>query len=359
MAKHRKTIEERVGLARQLYAMTNTRPLLGFFCGSEYPLHRYSASRTLPGTRPLVPDDFPVAPYVENACMLFEEHEKCGGDLIYAASAFWGIPWIEAAVGCPIVADHETGSISSRHPAGFEGGFSIPEFSPENGWVRKLGEFLDAIAKASQGRFPLATTRLRGVSDLLTAIWGSENLIFRMMENPEVVKRYAEQLSDWIIRIAEYQIEKIPEFHGGIGSFYYHLWAPRGTVWLQEDATALLSPGLCKGFIAPHFSRICESLENAIVHIHPSGFVPWEMFLSAPLKLYELHLDEGGASAKKLVERYRTILGKSPLLIWGRLSEEDLKVVFQELSPRGVAVMTVVSSPEEAAEIYGKWCGGR
>ena len=355
MPPYKKSIEERVDQFKRLYTMANPRPLLGFFCESEYPLHRYPASKSLPEGRSLTPEDFPVAPYVEDSCRLFEQHEQCGGDFIYAASAFWGIPWIEAAIGCPIVADHTTGSISSRHPDVSSESIKIPEYSDDNPWVRKMGEFLEDLSSNSRGRFPLGTTRLRGVSDLLTALFGTESLVFQMMENPRSIAETAEKLADWIIRIAQYQIERIPEYHGGIGSFYYHLWAPRGTVWLQEDATALLSPKLCSTFIAPHFGNICDSLENVILHVHPSGFVPWDMFLSAPLRLCEMHIDEGGANAKNLLEQYKEVLKKMPLLIWGRLSDEDFETIFCRLPPQGVAVMAVVSSPEEAEQIGKKW----
>ena len=87
-----KSIEERVALFRQYYAKENERPLLGFFCGSEYPLHRYPASRSLPEDRPLTPDDFLIEPYLDDCDALFEHHEACGGDFIWAGSAFWGIP---------------------------------------------------------------------------------------------------------------------------------------------------------------------------------------------------------------------------------------------------------------------------
>jgi len=350
----KKSIEERVDQFRHLYAMDNAKPLLGFFCGSEYPLRRYPASQSLPEGRSLTPEDFPVAPYVEDSCRLFEQHEQCGGDFIYAASAFWGIPWIEAAIGCPIVADHITGSISSRLPAVSTERIEIPEYSDDNPWVRKMGEFLEGLSSSSQGRFPLGTTRLRGVSDLLTALFGTESLIFQMMENPGMIAKTAEKLADWIIRISQYQVERIPEYHGGIGSFYYHLWAPRGTVCLQEDATALLSPRLCRTFIAPNFGKICDSLENVILHVHPSGFVPWDMFLSAPLRLCEMHIDAGGANAQNLLERYKEVLNKMPLLIWGRLSEEDFETIWGRLQPQGIAVMAVVSSPEEAEQIWRK-----
>ena len=53
-------IGERVTRFRQFYARANDRPLLGFFVGSDYPLHRYPCSRSLPEDRPLAPEDFPV-----------------------------------------------------------------------------------------------------------------------------------------------------------------------------------------------------------------------------------------------------------------------------------------------------------
>ncbi len=104
----------------------NDRPLFGFYVRSEYRLFRYPATRSLPDDRPLTPDDFDVAPYLDDCDQLFAEHEACGGDFIWSASAYWGIPWLEAALGCPIIADHNTGSIRSETPAAFSGPESIP-----------------------------------------------------------------------------------------------------------------------------------------------------------------------------------------------------------------------------------------
>ena len=73
-------IQERIERFRCYYARTNNRPLLGFFAGSEYPLRRYAASNALPAGLPLEPDDFDVAPYLDDCDRLFEAHEACGGD---------------------------------------------------------------------------------------------------------------------------------------------------------------------------------------------------------------------------------------------------------------------------------------
>ena len=91
-------LEERVARFRSFYQRANERPLLGFFVGSEYPLRRYRASDSLPSDRPLAPEDFAVGPYLDDCERLFNLHEACGGDFIWSAGAFWGIPWLEAAL---------------------------------------------------------------------------------------------------------------------------------------------------------------------------------------------------------------------------------------------------------------------
>ncbi len=53
-----KSINERVALWRQFYARKNESPLFGFFVGSEYPVARYDAAKSLPEGRALVLSDF-------------------------------------------------------------------------------------------------------------------------------------------------------------------------------------------------------------------------------------------------------------------------------------------------------------
>ena len=146
-----------------------------FLLGQRISFAPLSSVAGLPVNRALVPEDFPVDDYVRDSQQLFERHEACGGDFIWSGSAFWGIPWLEAALGCPIIADHTTGSISSRKPASFVGPGSIPSFSTENPWVVKTREFLEKLAEGSGGRWPIGTTRMRGIADLLMALYGVKN----------------------------------------------------------------------------------------------------------------------------------------------------------------------------------------
>lgn len=357
MTQLNKTIEERVALFKQYYAMENQRPLLGFFYGSEYPLHRYPASTSLPEDRPLKPDDFVVEPYLNDCDKLFEQHEQCGGDFIWSGSCFWGIPWLEASLGCEIIASHDTGSIHSEPPKNFPGADAIPAFDANDPWMQKSVEFLDKMSHRSGGRWPLATTRMRGISDLLAALYGGTEFIFAMMEKPDEIKAAAEKLTDFFIEFGWLQLDHIPDFHGGIGSFYYSMWAPKGTVWHQEDAAALLSPKLYNEFIEPCDRKIAEAFDGCIIHQHPTGFYAVDSYLTMDMTALELHIDVGGPSAAKLFDTHKKILAKKPLLIWGDMSEMDLDWIFSKLPSEGLAINAVVSSSQQAEALWNKYIG--
>jgi len=346
------SIAERVIGFRRYYERANQRPLLGFFCGSEYPLFRYRAAASLPTDRPIRPEDLDVAGYTADAVRLFQEHEQCGGDFIWAASAFWGIPWLEAVLGCPLYADFTTGSISSRPPPNFHGPEDIPVFDPRHPWIEMLAKLLDSLAEASRGQWPIGTTRMRGISDLLLALYGSEGFIFAMLERPQEVRDVCRRLTELWIGIGAFQLERIPLFHGGIGSFCYNMWAPAGTVWHQEDAVAMLSPRLYEEFIRPCDEQIAKAFEHCILHTHPSGFLPMEAYLEMNLTAIELHVDKGGPSVQDLWNRHQQILETKPLLIWGHLRDDDLDWIFRQLPPQGLAVMTNVTDPKQAQEIW-------
>ncbi len=354
----KKSIEQRVALFKAFYARRNERPLLGFFHGSEYPIHRYEAARCIPVGRALVPDDFPVEPYLDDSDRLFELHEQCGGDFIWSASCFWGIPWVEAALGCPIVlSSYESGSIHAETPVTYQGAESLPEFSLDNPWAQKAIEFIEKTSQRSAGRYPLATTRMRGISDLLAVLYGGQDFVFKMLAEPDEIHRASARLCEFWIEFGKMQIQRIPEFHNGIGSFYYNAWAPRGTIWHQEDAAALLSPTLFEQFIAHHDKKIVDAFDGCIMHQHSTGYVPVDQYLTMDFTALELHIDSGGPSAEELVDIHRSILQSKPLIIWGDIPEHDLDWIFlkSELPPHGLAVITVVESPQQAQATWDRY----
>jgi len=358
MAKYpwKKSIEERVELFKQFYERKNERPLLGFFYGSEFPVHRYNAAKTIPQGRPLTPDDFPADPYLDDFDRLFDIHEECGGDFIYSASIYWGIPWIEASLGCPVILkDYTSGSIYAEKLTFLKSPDDIPDFSFNNQWVRKGIEFLEKAVKRSNGRWPLATTRMRGIADLLSLLYGDANFIFALIEKPDEVMAISEKLTRFWISFGKMQLERIPLYHGGVGSFYYNAWAPAGTIWHQEDAAALLSPELYEHYIKPWDVEIVNSFDNCIMHQHSNGYFPYNHYLEMNFTALELHIDQGGPSAENLFKVHTEIMSVKPLIIWGNIPASDLDWIFSKLPEKGLAVITTVNSPDEAKEIWERY----
>ena len=356
MNNWQKSIEKRVELFKSFYAKENKRPLLGFFLGSEYPVHRYETAKAIPEGIELTPEYFNIGSYLNNFDNLFDSHEECGGDFIWSASIYWGIPWVEAALGCPIILNsYASGSIHAEALPSFTGPDDIPKFSMDNLWVKKAIEFLEQTAKRSNGRYPLATTRMRGISDLLSLIYGTENLIFAMLEKPDEVNAVAEKLTDFWIEFGKMQIDRIPDFHGGIGSFYYNAWAPKGTIWHQEDAAALLAPEFYEQFIKSWDEKIVAAFDGCIMHEHSNGYFPYEYYVDMDFTALELHIDNGGPTAESLAPVYEKIMAKKPLIIWGEIPEADMDWIFSNLPPEGLAVITVVENKEEAEGLWKKF----
>ena len=358
MSEQFKSMEERVKLFQSFYRRDNERPLLGFYVGSEYPIPRYPSMSKLAEDRALTPEDFPIEEFIADSENLHIAHEQCGGDFIWSATPFWGIPWLEAFLGCPIYVNHSTGSIYSKPPASFDSRNYEIRFKPDDPWVKLMDIMFKELAAKSSGRWPIATTRMRGLSDLLSALYGGSEFVIAMLQDAEGVHTVADKLVKFWLDSAQFQLDRIPDFYGGIGSFYYYAWAPRKTVWYQEDAVALLSPKLFSEFIEERMRTIVNSLEGTIMHQHSMGYVPTESYLKMNFHALELHIDEGGPSAEELSEKYHSILSTKPLIIWGDIPESDMNWIFSNLPPEGLAVITVVKNSNEAKEIWDKYQKG-
>lgn len=348
----------RIPLAQRVERLTswferrNERPLIGFTLGSYYPLRRYpNGVRDIP-SGPVNPEDITVSNFLDDTDELYRLHEEAGGDLIWSATPFLGIPWLEAALGCGVVADHNSGSTRSIPPSWFADRPRIPIFSTANLWVEKLLEFVPALERRSADRYPVGATLMRGISDLLSALYGGEKFVLKMHDDPEEIRAMIDGLTEFWIAFGRCVLDRLPLFHGGTGGYMYCLWCPGKTIWLQEDAVALLSPSMFERFIYPADCRIAEAFEHVAIHLHPSRCIPSELLTKSAISVIELHIDHDGPRAEALERHHQTVLNSKPLLIWGDLTQGDLAFMLSELPAKGLAVNVVVDSVPEANRIW-------
>ena len=345
-------LTERIENLTNWFHHQNQRPLFGFTLGSYYPLPRYpNGARRIPDGVVRV-DDIAVQDYLDDTDDLYSAHEQAGGDFIFSAAPFLGVPWLEAALGCDVLADRVSGSTRSRPPKTFGQNPVVPEFSEDNPWVAKMLEFIPALARRSAGRYPVGVTLMRGISDLLSALYGAQEFIYRMHDSPDEAHGGIDRLTDFWIAFGQCLLKHLPLFHGGTGSFLYSLWCPGKTIWMQEDAAALLSPALYEEFIYPAACRLAGAFEHTVIHLHPTRFILTSHLVRSGIDVIELHIDHDGPRAESLLGHYMTILPVKPLLIWGDLSDEDLEFVLTRLPHQGLAVNAVLSSPDQGAAMW-------
>jgi hypothetical protein len=347
-------LEQRIAGLTRWFERRNERPLIGFTLGSYYPLRRYpNGVRNLP-SGPIGPDDIHVAQFLDDTDELYRLHEEAGGDLIWSAAPFIGIPWLEAALGCGVIADLGTGSSRSTPPPGFADHPRIPVFSAANPWVEKLLEFIPALEERSAGRYPVGATLMRGISDLLSALYGGADFVLKMHDDPQEIQAMIDGLTEFWIAFGRCLLDRLPLFHGGTGCYMYSQWCPGKTIWLQEDAVALLSPDLFDRYIFPADVRIVEALEHVAIHLHPTRYIPSKLLSESAIDVVELHIDFDGPRAKALAPHHRTTLKSKPLLVWGDVQASDLEFMLSELPAEGLAINLIVASAEEAHRIWGR-----
>jgi len=79
-----------------------------------------------------------------------------------------------------------------------------------------------------------------------------------------------------------------------------------------------------------------------------------DFLLGSSTDAIELHIDRGGPSAEDLSEIHKKILSTKPLLIWGDAAWKSVEYALRTLPHRGLAINMVVSSAEQAEDIWSK-----
>ena len=80
--------------------------------------------------------------------------------------------------------------------------------------------------------------------------------------------------------------------------------------------------------------------------------MPTDRYLAMGMSVLELHIDSGGPSAESLFDRHMAILRERPLIIWGDIPRTDLDWLFAKLPPQGLAIITVVNTPDQAQDLW-------
>jgi hypothetical protein len=311
--------------------------LFGFFVHQQYPS---VAAAMQPG--PVQPDDIPIQLFLQDVDALWEAYSELDDDYPFSMGAFYGVPWMEAIMGCPV---HFSGTNMYSGPCILDwDAYNWKRPTLDNPWARKLLEFLDALVKHSNGRFACGPTLMRGPADMCSAMRGGTNLALDLYDCPEEVQRLAELCTDVWIEVGQAQLDLVPMSENGYiaGCAGLRCWMPEKGIWLQDDAISVLSPRFYSDIFLPQVRRIATAFPVIAFHLHGNTLWPVDLLLTVDdIDVMELNYDVGICDLEKVIAAWKDIQNRKPLIAFADATLDEFDHIMNELSPVGLSLQTL------------------
>jgi hypothetical protein len=143
----------------------------------------------------------------------------------------------------------------------------------ENIWRTSTLEMTRRSAALAHGHHFVAPYAMEGVSDILSGLYGTENLLADLIEKPDAVARALDHIKRiWIELFGEIQALIAPSKNpGGIG--WAGIWAPGTTFPMQEDFTYMISARMYRRFCLPHVADMLDAMQYGFYHLDGSGAI--------------------------------------------------------------------------------------
>ena len=349
------SMDEKIHRHKQYWNREDTgRPLVSVTIAEDFFFSRHyrSATDLLQPGQLITPDMLDVPAFMPDYERMYQESLLVEQDGFWVGTPYTGIPWMEAMLGCEIVA-MEASFVSRPTGATIENLEPI-KLSLENEWVSKYLEFTRALVELSADRFPVGMPIMRGPSDMLGSLLGQQEMVFALMLHPEKSIKALHNLTECFMQVIQAQEDICKDFRGGRSLGFYNVWAPGKCIWYQEDLSALLSPALFKQMLRPCGEYICKDYDYTAIHVHPSSFfIVDELLEMENLKAIEINKDIGGPTIDETIGLFQKIVEKKNIIIWGDLDEHDLESIQNNVPSRGVYIHLIAESVERANQLIG------
>ena len=353
MPEPRRDVENRLQRHRDYWERKDlAHPLVAFRITPDFFLSRnYHAARRLlvPG-KTILPEMLVVDDFLPDYERMHRESEDIGQDAFFTAEPYTSIPWMEAMLGCEIIAGDA--SFISRHRPADAVSLNELEIRPDNPWLLKYLEFAAKLAKFSDGRFPIGQPILRGPADVLGALMGQAEMVMAMVDDPEPMRKAFLRIGGLQRMVVEKARELVPRFYGGEALGFYHLWTPGRCIWYQEDLATIISPGMYSEFLREPERNICRDHAYTLVHLHPAAFFILDSLLDNEfLAAIQVNKDVGGPSVPEMLPEIRKIAARKNFVFWGDLSLDDVEFLRNRLPARGLFFFATAADRDKARRL--------
>ena len=325
------------------------RPLIGFTQVSWFPVQYFTVSSSWEVDSYVTHDMINPEEWLDDTEKLLIEGETIQDDILRGACpgqlAFPA--FLPASLGSEIKVLPNTVLPEAVHLP-WEKALAS-KFDPENPWIKTYFAFADALVKQSQGRYPVSHNGELGPTDLHAILRGHNEALIDLMDYPEQTRELLFTLGTLFVDATKGVWERLPLFHDGYFDAQYQLWAPGPIVRMQEDATASFSPDLYRKLVQPVDRMIAEQFPNAFIHLHSTSMYILDAFLEVEkIRCFEINVEPFNIPLKDMLPYFKMVQDADRcLLIRGSFTPDELKMVRDNLDPRGLYVHIIVGDNKE------------
>ena len=297
--------------------------------------------------RPEAIDPGPLLPEYDKVALA---REQVGDDTIAVAEPLLGIPWLEAMCGCRVLVPR--GKSLWPEPPLNKAEVSDINFTEDNPWFQKLLGVLQTVVQYAGGRYAVGLSHLRGPTDILVALLGSERFFTSFFDAPDLITRLAGQAAQvWRI-VARAETKIVPAYRGGYGARQFGLWSPERSVWLQDDSSSMMSlEHYRQFFLAP--MRTMSIFPYGVLHLHIPSLHLAETLAEVPhIRAINFYFDSKRITLQTAMPTLRRLQARGlPLVLAKDVYEgftlQEYEEILASLSPRGLSVHLKADSVEE------------
>ncbi len=277
------------------------------------------------------------------------------GDTLIVAGVEFGPAFLPALAGAGFAHDGHTSWSSPAFHSAAEA--SVPHFDPQHplfvAYRRRLEPLLEHW---SWDNYLPGLADYLGPMDIIAGLLGPETLAIEMLDNPEAVRRLAQDAAAFMAEVLDYErdLQRQAGVPGGVTD-NFGVWLPGMGVRTSEDFAVLVGPAQFDDFFVEADSRAYANSDHVFMHVHSAACRNMPGFLKTrAIGAIELGNDPNGPDLTTRLETARLIQASGRSLQFGSweipLPAAEIERAMTALDPRGLLVRFQLRPGEDPAE---------
>ncbi len=327
------------------------RPLIYVIYDAYQDTELVAASVAAAELQPDMIDPAPILPVYDR---IAAAREAIGDDMVATAEALLGIPWLEAMCGCRVLVPQ--GKSLWPEPTEATRRAERIVVAADNPWLQALLRVQRAVVDHAQGRYAVGMSHLRGPSDVLTAMLGSEGSLTLLYDDPQRVRQLALDVAAAWRQAAAAQEAIVPAYRGGYCIRQFGVWSPGRSVWLQDDASGMMSlRHYSELFLEP--VRQMSAYAYGVLHLHsPSLHLALTLAEVPNIRATNVYFDSPTVTLQDAMPTLRALQKRRMPLILAKdvyqgFTLAEYAEILDGLSPHGLSVHLRAESVEEGRAV--------